>query len=275
MDKVGIVVLNYLNYEDTIECVYSLLNIDYNDYKIVIVDNGSENDSFKKIRDEFEDNKKIYLINTEKNLGYAKGNNFGIDYCRNNLSVNHVLIINNDTIVRDRNLLDVFVANKSEGIILGPKIINLEGKNQNPLHSFPLKIMIYQFIEFISQNFIKHLKNILTKKTKTKLVKKYDDFYLHGACLFFTEDYFKYYNGFFNKTFLYFEENILYLLIKKIDKNLKYIDSTSIIHKEDRSSELFFKNKDSVKRKYMRKSFIWFLILYLLPYFIIKKLFDI
>ena len=50
MQKLGIVILNYLNYKDTIECVNSILNMGYPVEGIVIVDNHSENDSFKILK---------------------------------------------------------------------------------------------------------------------------------------------------------------------------------------------------------------------------------
>ncbi|MDI9862205.1 glycosyltransferase family 2 protein [Flectobacillus roseus] len=47
--KVGIVVLNYNTWEDTLECLGSLLKLDYLNYSIVIVDNDSKNDSMERI----------------------------------------------------------------------------------------------------------------------------------------------------------------------------------------------------------------------------------
>lgn len=288
MDKVGIVVLNYLNYEDTIECVKSLMGLNYDNYEIVVVDNGSDNNSFKILKDEFEDIDKIYLLNTGENLGYAKGNNLGIEYCRNKLESNHVMIINNDTIARDKDLLNVLVKNKDKGVILGPKIINLDNQNQNPMVAFPQKTILIRLLRLTSVRLLKwlvSLKHSILGKPKMneesrigekgiELVDR-ENLFLHGSCLFFTKEYFNYYNGFFPKTFLYFEEDILFLLTKKINKNLAYVSDTHILHKEDKSSELSFGNKEVVKNKYSDQSFKWYLLLYFLPYSIIKKNFSI
>jgi HK97 family phage major capsid protein len=51
VDKVGIVVLNYLNYKDTIECVNSLLDINYDNYDILLVDNSVTSSFSEEIRD--------------------------------------------------------------------------------------------------------------------------------------------------------------------------------------------------------------------------------
>jgi GT2 family glycosyltransferase len=286
MDKVGIVVLNYLNYKDTIECVKSLSDLNYDNYKIVVVDNGSDNESYKVLNNEFNKSSNIHLLNTGENLGYAKGNNYGIDFCRHELNTDHVMIINNDTVAKDKELLNVLVNNKDKGIVLGPKIINLDGQNQNPLLAFPQKTIIIRIIRLISErllSFFVNIKHSLFGQPQKNNSKNKDDLkhfdkkklFLHGSCLFFANEYFRYYNGFFSKTFLYFEEDILFLLVKKINKNLAYISDTSILHKEDKSSELAFGNKETVKNKHSDQSFKWYLLLYFLPYSLIKKFFKI
>ena len=49
----GIVILNYLNYKDTLECVKSLLGQSYKAFYIVIVDNHSANESYQVLRNNF------------------------------------------------------------------------------------------------------------------------------------------------------------------------------------------------------------------------------
>jgi GT2 family glycosyltransferase len=280
MDKVGIIVLNYLNYNDTIECVNSLLDINYDNYDIIVVDNGSNNSSFEILKDNFVNERKVYVINTGKNLGYARGNNFGIDYCRKELDVDHVMIINNDTIVEDKEIINIFLKYKGEGILLGPKIINLDGNNQNPIGYFSKKLIMNKILYFFLSpiNLYKVFRNIYDKISNKKKDEnkhnKQKNIILHGSCIFFTNEFFKYYRGFFNRTFLYFEEVILYILIKKIEKKVLYVSETYIIHKEDGSSSLSFNNKQLIKDKYEFFSFMWFLLLYILPYSLIKRLFN-
>jgi len=277
MDKIGIVVLNYLNYEDTIECVESLLDLNYDNYEIVVVDNGSHNSSYKILNKEFNNYPKVYILNTGENLGYAKGNNFGIDFCREKLNSEHILVINNDTIAEDKKLLNILVENKNKGLVIGPKIINLNGDNQNPIGNFTLRTIFNNLgYYFLKKLRLDRLIQSLMKKneSKNKIIDT-DNLILHGSCLFFTDDYFEYFNGFFSKTFLYGEELILYLLVKKANENLYYTDNTYIIHKEDGSSNMAFSNYQTIKDKYNFNSYKWFILLYLLPFFIIKKLFNI
>jgi len=284
MDKVGIVVLNYLNYEDTIECVESLLDLNYDNFEIVIVDNGSDNNSYEILNDEFENHPKIHLLNTGENLGYAKGNNYGIDFCRKSLNVDHVLVINNDTIAEDKDLLNVLIKHKNEGIILGPKIINLDGKNQNPIQHYKFnifsdfKILIKGVLYYLNLGnyFTKKYKKVYNTNSNKRIENESDkEIVLHGSCVFFTKKFFSFYKGFFNKTFLYGEENILYLLVKKVNEDLKYVSKVKIIHKEDGASKISYNNNNSIKEKFKFKSYIWFLILRILPYKFIKIFFKI
>lgn len=57
--KVAIIILNWNGWEDTIECLESLNKINYKNYDIILVDNGSEDDSVTKIKDYCKGNLKI------------------------------------------------------------------------------------------------------------------------------------------------------------------------------------------------------------------------
>ena len=70
---VGFVILNYKTYQDTIKCVQSIVNtIDTDNYFIVIVDNGSDNESLEVLNKEYEKDDKIAVLDAEKNLGFSK-----------------------------------------------------------------------------------------------------------------------------------------------------------------------------------------------------------
>ncbi len=117
MPKVFIIILNWNGWRDTVECVESLKKIDYPNYKIVIVDNGSRE---KPALSEVEGLKVIY---NKENLGFAGGNNVGIKYALEQ-GADYVLLLNNDTIV-DKGFLKELVKvaeTKSQIGILGPKI---------------------------------------------------------------------------------------------------------------------------------------------------------
>ena len=49
--KVAIIVLNYKGWQDTIECLESLQQINCPDYQVIVVDNGSNDESVEKIKE--------------------------------------------------------------------------------------------------------------------------------------------------------------------------------------------------------------------------------
>ena len=122
---VHVVVLNYRNYSDTIECVHALRCVEYPTLEIVLVDNGSENESEEVLAREFPD---LELIQTGRNLGYSGGNNAGIRRAVE-AGAEFVVILNNDTVVQPdflSALVDHARAEPSAGI-LGSLVINPDG----------------------------------------------------------------------------------------------------------------------------------------------------
>lgn len=103
---VYIVILNWNGWQDTIECVESVLKTNYQNFKILIVDNGSTNDSVKILSEKFPN---IEILQTGKNMGYAGGNNRGIERAIAD-GAEYVFILNNDTVVDENFLLPLVEA---------------------------------------------------------------------------------------------------------------------------------------------------------------------
>lgn len=102
--RVIIITLNWNGKDDTIECINSLLELDYPNYEITVVDNASTDNSVKAFKETFPD---ITLIGNKENLGYALGFNTGIEYALEQ-NVKYVLILNSDTVI-DKNALKELV----------------------------------------------------------------------------------------------------------------------------------------------------------------------
>jgi GT2 family glycosyltransferase len=118
--KVGIVIVNWNNPSDTIECLRDVSELAYPDYFTIVVDNGSTDDSVKKIVSAFP---YIHIIQLENNLGYPGGCNAGLKYCSAN-GADYIFLINNDiSIDKDAltHLIVIMEKNPSMGIA-APKV---------------------------------------------------------------------------------------------------------------------------------------------------------
>ena len=112
--KVTIIVLQYNNSQDTIRCLNSVKELDYPDYTTTVVDNASDVKDFNNIRFFVESlqNTRFDLISSDKNLGYAGGNNLGVKQALEN-SADYIFILNPDTTVEQNALTELIEAVKS------------------------------------------------------------------------------------------------------------------------------------------------------------------
>ena len=94
---VCIILINYNSYDDTVECVRSLEKQKYTNYKIILVDNNSEDRN--KLKTDLFLNQSCDVILSEANNGFAAGNNIGIKYAEEKYSPDYYWVLNNDTIV--------------------------------------------------------------------------------------------------------------------------------------------------------------------------------
>jgi GT2 family glycosyltransferase len=119
--EVAIIVLHWNNYEDTSDCLSSLKDIEYSNYKVYVVDNGSTDDSVNKLQAEFE---WCEYITNEENLGFAAGNNVGIRQSLKEGS-DYVLLLNNDMVIKTSTLKNlVKTGEKNDNIAAVGGIIN-------------------------------------------------------------------------------------------------------------------------------------------------------
>ena len=119
MEKVSIIILNYNGWADTIECLESLNSMvcpSNLDVRIIVVDNGSTNESKEKVVDWMSQcgheycqlgegdtsgykMEKMVLLRSKDNYGFSGGNNLGIIFARDIIQSDYYLLLNNDTVV--------------------------------------------------------------------------------------------------------------------------------------------------------------------------------
>ena len=89
--KVSIIIPHYNGIEVLSECLDSLFQSTYPNIEVIVVDNGSSDDSVDWLK---TNHSQVIVIENDKNLGYAGGCNVGALAA----SGEYLLFLNNDTI---------------------------------------------------------------------------------------------------------------------------------------------------------------------------------
>lgn len=248
--KIGFVILHFCAIEDTKKCVASIMkNVSEAEYEIVIIDNASPDKSGKILEKIYKKNKNINVIINEKNMGFARGNNVGFEYAKRKLKCDFIILLNNDTYLiqndLDRKIMDEY--NKSEFAVMGPKILLKGNKVQpvenklftvNEMKKFLLLNYIILFLSYfrlydIVKKIFNGKKKISMREVSIKVNERQEDVILHGCFLIFSPQYINKFDGLDDRTFLYCEEHLLYLRLKKSNLLSVYNPNVIIFHSED------------------------------------------
>jgi GT2 family glycosyltransferase len=124
--RAHIVILNWNSLKDTLKCLASLSALEYANYKVIVVDNGSKNNEADKLAHKFPN---VHVIANTENLGYTGGCNKGIEHALKN-SADFVLLLNNDTTVEPNFLAELvdFYQNTADAGMVSPLILYSDKK---------------------------------------------------------------------------------------------------------------------------------------------------
>lgn len=142
---VSAIVLNYLNWEQTVRAVEDLLGQSGVDLDIVVVDNASPNDSLDQLNSRIGAEERVQIIASGHNGGYAQGNNHGARWRlegetgrgdgADSRPPDYLLIVNNDVRLPDRRAvatLASFAAAHPDAGMVGPRVLTCAGFPQGP-----------------------------------------------------------------------------------------------------------------------------------------------
>jgi GT2 family glycosyltransferase len=111
-----IIIINYNNSNDTIDCLNSLFESGIHSNSILVIDNGSKNDSLSYLIDKCPS---VNIIKNKTNIGFAAANNIGLKRAISN-NFSYAILLNNDTIVTPTAISELIrVMDKSPDVSLG------------------------------------------------------------------------------------------------------------------------------------------------------------
>ena len=118
--RVAVVILTWNGLEDLATCLDSFACVEYQNYEVLVVDNGSEDDTVAVVRERWP---WVTLIETGTNLGYVGGNNVGMRHALQR-GADYVFILNNDTKMTPTVLTDLIAVMQTD-----PRIAIVGAKN--------------------------------------------------------------------------------------------------------------------------------------------------
>ena len=221
---VSIIILNYNNHQYTMDCLRTLTNQTYKNFEVILVDNGSEYNSFLKLKKELEYYKKlieIILIRLSVNLFFAGGNNKAIKIANGE----YICLLNNDTVVEPNfieNMVNFLETNSNVGMI-SPKIKCY--KNKAYLWNAGAEINFRS----ASISRIRGLWEYDPKDQKYNEISLTD--YAVGTALFVKKEVIDKIGLLDEIFFMYFEETEWNFRAKKIGYKNYYVPTTIVYHK--------------------------------------------
>ena len=99
----AIQILNFNNYQVTIKAIQAIIDNDYKDHDIFVLDNGSSNDSYAYLKKTISEKRlanKVHLQYSKNNLGFPGGYNYIYKWINSTLSKKYQfhLILNSDAL---------------------------------------------------------------------------------------------------------------------------------------------------------------------------------
>lgn len=220
--------------------IKQLSNQKFKDYKVVVVNNGSNN--FERLQHSIELLPEAVLVNPNENKGYLGGANFGLNAFLKLPSdmPDKVIVCNTDIDFPTDSFLDSVSQLKAD--IIGPAIISSQTKaDQNPFYSNRISLSKLRFLKVVFSVYLFYLmyqtlalaKNLFKRNAITQQITKPQNVYaIHGSFMIFNKSCFVKGMSFNYGSFLYGEE----IYIAEIGRNnnmiVQYNPALQVIHNE-------------------------------------------
>jgi len=225
--KIAVIIINWKKYELTLNCIDTVLESSYKNFKIILIDNESQKD----FPDEINNSDKIHIIKNKNNEGFALSNNQGIKYSIKN-GFDFVLLLNNDTLIKN-DLIDSLVQQSStlnqkiiQPLILnydGSKIWNAGGKINNFFGTFET---------------LKKGKNFKSNRNLTE--------WFTGCCVLIKSEVFSEIGYFDERFFAYYEDVDFSIRLKKMGYSIALMTDSYLQHYESASSKSINKSEGNL-----------------------------
>ena len=260
MGKFAVVILNYNTFDDTVACIDSIKKYTISScYKIFLVDNASPDKSGSLLASKYQTDEKVSVIISESNLGFSGGNNLGIQKALEE-GFEYVYLLNSDIILQNDAfalMQEAFYTNK-DVVVVGPSIVDREKKYAQ----FARKGISLATYLASRRGFVTLFPSVKKSLRFYKFPQDEDFVFegmVYGCCFGMTADFIIQSKCLDENIFMFYEEDILAYVMKRMGKMAMIANKAQIIHNEGVSTE-----KSSGDRLFFTRFYRWTSVLYVL-----------
>ena len=254
MAVLGIVVVDYKSTGRTIRYVREELYKIKTPHRVVVVNNGGTPMSdaelaegtggqlLYSVQDQPDLKREVFILESQENLGYAKGNNLGVDFLRKHFAVKYYLFSNNDLELPYGDICELLIAKMECDTkigCIGPKIVSRKGRYQSPQRF----LTVWQRVIW-SKLFYPFL--LPFGQLWSEVIQDAPEGYyyrLAGCFLLIRAEAFEVVGGFDTGTFLYAEEQILAERMKRHGYCMYYTTEARVIHHHGMTTSQFLTSR--------------------------------
>lgn len=253
---VSAIIVTYFSSEDVVECIKELNSGKRTPDEIIVVNNGDVDPLLISIA---ENSDQVRVINSDRNIGFGAGVNLGLRHaaCEYIFVLNPDVRANNDGLSSLCKCLD----NDNKIAILGPRVLNPDGKVQQSARRYPTPLTYFfhrnsLFYRLFPNN--PFSKRYLEDYTKSERITSVD--WVSGCCFIARKSSLESINGFDEEFFLFLEDTDL---CKRMNSrqagSVRYCPWVEVTHTIGISNEkrnfLIEKHRFESIRHYIKKHF--------------------
>lgn len=211
---VSIIILNWNGKKWLAKCLLTIIKTSYPQKEIIVVNNGSTDDSAVFVKKHFV---QVKIIELKKNVGYAKANNIGVQHAHGK----YILILNNDTTVTVgflEPMIDAMEKDPSIGVIQ-PQIRSMIHRN-----------LLDSMGSYLTSTGFLYYTGYMKKHSLAQYRKIQQVYSIKGACFLMRKEDFVTLGGFDEDFFCYVEETDLCHRVWLFGKKVIYFPKSVIYH---------------------------------------------
>jgi len=222
---ISVIIVGFNSRKYMEDCLSSLLASTYKEFRAIFVDNNSSDDSIEYIKHNFPT---VIVINSQRNLGFAGGNNLGIEEAIR-LKSDYIFLLNPDT-VTDKKCLETLIGKANKNTVLQPLILLHENNKKTNLIN-----TTGNYLNFLGISYCSNYRKPLT------IAKEQDIPTASGAAVLIPIEAIQRVGMFDESFFMYHEDVDLFWRMRLAGFNIKLIPEAKIWHKYS-----FSRNKSKI-----------------------------